>query len=89
MKAKLKLFCPLCENLFTTHKSNKIWCGNECREKHEKVKMLVKVNQEKQKTFKNDNYEYNFERDTFSIKGWKTANEEQRKELIKKVYKYV
>lgn len=89
MKAKLKLICPLCEKLFTTHKSNRIWCADECREKHERVKALVKDNYTKQKSFKNEYLEYNFDRDAFFIKGWETANQEQRKELIQKAYKYV
>ena len=89
MKAKLKLICPLCEKLFTTHKSNRVWCKDECREKHERVKALVKDNHKKQETFKNEYLEYNFKRDTFFIKGWETANQEQRKELIQKAYKYV
>ena len=66
----VKLDCPICNIVFITHKSNKKYCSDFCREAHNLIRQKISGNEIKKEMMNNDKYLYDIKEDKFYIKAF-------------------
>ncbi len=68
----MKLNCPMCSDVFTTTRRDKIWCSVGCSSRFREVKKSIEANYQKHKRIENKAFHYNFDLDKFFIKSLMT-----------------
>ena len=71
MNEKIKLSCPMCKSEFITTRRDKIWCSRDCSSRFRDIKNDVEINYSKHRLIKGGYFNYNFNLDKFSLKGFK------------------